>query len=109
MRGSSQRYIFKSPNIKLPVGLLNRIEVALKEVKKKIGDKFVYFSNVNHGLKVTQRQAFIATEKSNDHNHKKADTKLVAPVEAANFANGKTVMIRSPAADIDIIMLLLSC
>ena len=81
--------------------LFNRREVALKEVKKKnkTGDKFICFSNVNHGLKVTQREAFIATEKSSDHNHKKADTKLVAPVEAANVANGKTVMIRSPAAD----------
>ena len=78
--------------------LFNRREVALKEVKKKT-KQVINFSNVNHGLKVTQREAFIATEKSSDHNHKKADTKLVAPVEAANVANGKTVMIRSPAAD----------
>ena len=49
MRGSSQRYILKSPNMKLPVDmqsfpwnsaykeiLLNHIEVALKEVRKKL-------------------------------------------------------------------------
>ena len=32
---------------------------------------------------------------------------MVALVEAANVANGKTVMIRSPSGDIDIIMLII--
>ena len=83
--------------------LFNLIEVALKEGKKKIGDKVIYFSNVNHCLKITQHEAFIVTEKSSDH--EEADTKLVALVKAANIANGKTVMIRSPSGDIDIIVL----
>ena len=35
----------------------------------------------------------------------KSITKLAALVEAANFANGKTIMTRSPSVDIDIIVL----
>ena len=37
--------------------------------------------------------------------NEEAYTKLVALVEPANIANGKTVMIRSPSGDIDIIVL----
>ena len=37
--------------------------------------------------------------------HEEANTKLVALVEPTNIANGKTVMIRSPSGDIDIIVL----
>ena len=71
-RGSSQRYILKSPGMKLPADmqkflrngankemLFNLIEVALREGKKKIGDKVTYFSNVNHCLKITQHEVFI--------------------------------------------------
>ena len=36
--------------------------------------------------------------------NEEAGTKLVALVEAANIANGKTVMIRSPSGGIDIIV-----
>ena len=67
-----------------------------------MGDK-LYFSNVNHCLKITQHVAFMVTEKSSDH--EEADTKFAALVGAANIENGKTVMIRSPSGDIDIIML----
>ena len=83
--------------------LLNLIDVALKEGKKKIGDKVIYFWNSNHYLKITQHEAFIVTEKSSYH--EEANTNLVALVETANIANGKTVMIISPSGDIDIIML----
>ena len=41
----------------------------------------------------------MVTKKSSDH--EEASTKLVALLEAANIANGKTVMIRSPSGDID--------
>ena len=41
----------------------------------------------------------MVTKKSSDH--EEAGTKLVALLEAANIANGKTVMIRSPSRDID--------
>ena len=47
--------------------LFNLIEVALKEGKKKIGDKIIYFSNINHCLTITQHEAFINTEKLSDH------------------------------------------
>ena len=67
-----------------------------------MGDK-LYFSNVNHCLKITQHVAFMVTEKSSDH--EEADTKFAALVGAANIENGKTVMIRSTSGDIDIIML----
>ena len=73
--------------------LFNLIEVELKEGKKKVGDKVTYFSNVNHGLKISHHVAFVVTEKSSDH--EEADTKLVPLVGAANIENGKTV-IRSP-------------
>ena len=95
-----QKFLRNGANNKM---LFNLIEVALKEGKKKIGDKVIYFSNVNHCLKITQHQAFIVTEKSSDH--EETNTKLVALVKAANIANGKTVMIRSPSGDIDIIVL----
>ena len=83
--------------------LFSLIEVELKEAKKNIGDKVIYFSNVNHCLKITQHVAVVVTEKSSDH--EEADTKLVPLIGAANIENGKTVMIRSPSGDIDIIML----
>ena len=83
--------------------LINLREVELKEGKKKVGDKVIYFSNVNHCLKIAQHVAFIVSEKSSDH--EEADTKLVALVGAANIENCKTVMIRSPSGDIDIIVL----
>ena len=83
--------------------LLNLIEVELKEGKKKVGDKVIYFSNVNHCLKITQHVAFVVTEKSSDY--EEADTKLAALVGAANIENGITVMIRSPSGDIDTIVL----
>ena len=83
--------------------LLNLIDVALKEGKKKIGDKVIYFWNSNHYLKITQHEAFIVTEKSSYH--EEASTNLVALVETANIANGKTVMIISPSGDIDTIVL----
>ena len=79
------------------------IEVELKEGKKKVGNKVIYFSNVHHSLKFTQHVAFVVTEKSSDH--EEADTKLVAFVGAANIENDKTVMIRSPSGDIDIMLL----
>ena len=114
--GSSQRYILKSPDMKLPADmqeflrngvnkelLFNLIEVALKDGKKRIGDKVIYFSNVNHCLKITQHEAFIVTEKLSDD--EEADTKLVALVKAANIANGKLVMIRSLSRDIEVIVL----
>ena len=72
--------------------LINLREVELKEGKKKVGDKVIYFSNVNHCLKITQHVAFIVTEKSSDH--EEADTKLVALGGAANIENGKAVMVR---------------
>ena len=72
--------------------LFNLLEVELKEGKKKVGDKVIYFSNVNHCLKITQHVAFIVTEKSSDH--EEADTKLVALGGAANIENGKAVMVR---------------
>ena len=78
--------------------LLNLTEVELKEGKKKVEDKAIYFSNVNHCLKITQHVDFVVTEKSSDH--EEANTKLVL-VGAANIENGKTV-IRSPFGDIDI-------
>ena len=84
--------------------LFNLIEVALKEGEKN-GDKVIYFSNVNHCLKITENEVFIVTEKPGDH--EEDDTKLVALVEAANIANGKTVTLRSPSGDIDIIVLLI--
>ena len=37
--------------------------------------------------------------------YKETDTKLVLLAGAANIENGKTLMIRSPSGDIDIIML----
>ena len=39
----------------------------------------------------------MVTKKSSDHE----EAELVALLEAANIANGKTVMIRSPSRDID--------
>ena len=39
--------------------------------------------------------------------HEEANTKLVSLVGAADIENGKTVMIRSPSVDIDIITLLI--
>ena len=44
----------------------------------------------------------MVTEKSSDH--EEAGPKLTAFVEAANIANGKTVLMRSPSGDIDIIV-----
>ena len=44
----------------------------------------------------------MVTEKSSDH--EEASPKLIALVEAANIANGKTVMMRSPSGGIDIIV-----
>ena len=97
MCGSSERFILKSSDVKLPADmhsflrngankemLFNLIEVALKEGKKKLGDEFIYLSNVNHCLKITQHEALCEaiTEKSCDH--EEADIKLVAYVEAAN-------------------------
>ena len=100
LRGSSQRYILKSPEMKLPADM-QIFHVMLRI--KKIGDKVIYFSNLNHFLKITKHEAFIITEKSSDH--EEADTKLAALAEAANIANSKTVMIRSAFGDIDIIVL----
>ena len=83
--------------------LFSLTEIELQEGKKKVGDKFIYFSNVNHCLKINQHVALIVTEKQSDH--EEADTKLVALVGAANIEKGKKVMIRSPSGDIDIIVL----
>ena len=57
----------KGPDMKLPADmqsflrngtnkemLFNLIEVELKEGKKKVGDKVIYFLNVNHCLKITR-------------------------------------------------------
>ena len=66
---------------------------------------YYYFSNENHCLKITQQKAFVVTEKSSDH--EETNIKLVALVEAANIAKGKTVMIRSPPRDIDIVVLII--
>ena len=105
-RAGSQRYILRSllrngANKDVIQSYRNCIKIR----KEKIGDKVIYFSNINHCLKITQHEAFIFTEKSSDH--EEADTKLVALVEAADIANGKTIMIRSPSGDIDIIVLLI--
>ena len=83
--------------------LFDLIEVELKEGKKKVGDKVIYFSNVKEYLKITRHIVFTVTEKSSDQ--EEADTKLVPLVGAANIANGKAVMIRSLSEDIDIIVL----
>ena len=48
------------------------IEVELKGGKRKVGNKVIYFSNVNHSLNITQHAAFVVTEKSSDH--EEADT-----------------------------------
>ena len=77
MRGSSQRYILKSPDMKIPADmksflrngankemLFSLTEIALKEGKNKVGDKVIFFLNVNYCLKITQHEAFIVTEKS---------------------------------------------
>ena len=114
---SSQRYIFKRPNLKIPGDmqsflrngankemLFNLTEVAFKKEKDKVGDKVIYFSKVNDCLKITQHEVFIVTEKSSDH--EKADTKLVALIEAANIENDKTVIIRSPSGDIIVLFIL---
>ena len=44
--------------------LFSLTEVALKEGKNKVGDKVIFFLNVNYCLKITQHEAFIVTEKS---------------------------------------------
>ena len=81
--------------------VFNYTEVAFKGGKKKT-DKVLYFYNVTHCLKITQHQAFMATQKSSDH--EEAGNKLVALAEGANIAYGNTAMIRSPSEDIDIIV-----
>ena len=58
--------------------LFKLIENSLKKGKKKIGDKVIYFSNVNHCLKITQHEAFVVTEKASDH--EEANIKLFALV-----------------------------
>ena len=83
--------------------LFNLIDVELKEGKKKVGDKVIYFSNVNHCLKITQHVVFVVIKNSRDH--EEGDTKLGALVGPANIENDKTVMIRSPSGDIDITVL----
>ena len=83
--------------------LFSLIEVELKEGKKKVGDKVIYFSNVNEYLKFTRHIVFIVTDKSS--HQEEADTKLVPLVGAANIENGKAVMIRLLSEDIDIIVL----
>ena len=62
----------------------------------------LYFSNVNHCLKITQHEICIVTEKLSDH--EEADTKFVGLVKAANNENGKTVMVRICSGDIDLIV-----
>ena len=77
----------------------------IKRRKEKTWSKIIYFSNVNHCLRITKHEVLIAIGKLSDH--EEVDTRLFALVEAAFIVNGKTVTIRSPSEDIDIIMLFL--
>lgn len=88
------------------ITLFNLIKVGLKEGRKKLGVKLYIFQTwIIHCLRITKHEVFIAIGKLSDH--EEVDTRLFALVEAAFIVNGKTVTIRSPSEDIDIIMLFL--
>ena len=74
-------------------------------MKQKLENRIIYFSNANHCTKITQTEVTIESDKSSDHIE--ADTKLVALIANASIQPGKTVMVRSPSGDIDILVLFL--
>ena len=86
LRGSSQQYMLKSPDMKLPADmtsfckngsnketLFNLIETAYIQEKQKLENRIIYFSNANHCTKITQTEVTIESDKSSDHIE--ADTK----------------------------------
>jgi hypothetical protein len=96
-RGSSERYLINSPDVKVPYdmstflkngenkeSLFNLIERAIDEGKEDSHDKTVFFSNVSHCRKITSGGSFVTDELFSDH--EEADTKLVALVQAADVA-----------------------
>ena len=76
-----------------------------REKKTDLHDKTIFFSNRSHCRKITSGGSFVADELFRDH--KEADTKLVALVQAADVAPGEAVMVRLPSGDRDILALFL--
>ena len=77
--------------------------MAFIQDKGKLGRKTTFFSNTNYCSKITQSEMFIIPDKSSDH--EETDTKLVALIRKASIQQEKTVMVRLPSRDIDILVL----
>ena len=118
-RGQVERYVLKSPDMKIPhdlikflsVGenkerLFNLILEGLTDEKDKLGSRVVYFSNIESCAKITSTNVNIV--ESLRCTHEEADTKLVALVKNADVPDDQMVMVRSPSGDIDILYLFLS-
>lgn len=114
-RGVSARYVFNSPEMKVPYDFLrigdnkemlfNLIQQSIEDDRKSLGEKVVYFSNAVGCKKITRNEVEVSHELTSDH--EEADTKLVALARSSPLQPGNTVMIRSPSGDIDIIALFL--
>ena len=119
LRGEGKRYVLNSTSMWLSCDMLNflrngqnkemlfsLLEDAIIEEKQNLNQVTVYFSNKNWCNKITSTSASRISSFASDH--KEADTKLVALVNAFN-SSGNTVfvLVRPRSGDIDILMLFL--
>ena len=84
--------------------LFNLLEDAMIEEKQNLHQVTMYFSNKSWCTKITSTIASRISSFLNEH--EKADTKLVALVNAFN-SSGNTVLVRSTTGDINILILFL--
>ena len=116
IQGEGRRYILVRPDMKIPSdfeaflrngenkeSLFNLIERSIIESKGDLQERTIFFSNKAQCSKTTSHDVTIVDELQSDH--EEADTKLVALVKTANLPRDKSVLIRSPSGDIDILVL----
>ena len=117
-RGSGKGYILNSPDMKVPsdffsflkngsnkVMLLNLLEQAIIEDKKRLGSRIVFYANKSHCTRICSSGSIMVLEFASDH--EEADTKLIAVAHQANLPTDHSVLVRSPSGDIDILVLFL--
>ena len=115
VRGTSERYFLRSPDMKVPHDfagflrsgsnkemLFDLIQQSIEEDRANLEDRIVYFSSKKICTMIKEDQVTVLPNLNSDH---EGDTKLVALVCAANVPSEESIMVRSPSGDIDILTL----
>ena len=83
--------------------LFDLIQQSIEEDRANLEDRTVYFSNKKICTMIKEDQVTVLPNLNSDH--EEVDTKSVALVCAANVPSEKSIMVRSPSGDIDILTL----